>query len=69
MEQAGLIERRADPEDARVTRVYLTERGRALEQPVLDVWKELETQTVAGLSATEQALLSRLLQQVSANLS
>ena len=69
MEQAGLIERRADPEDARVTRVYLTERGRSLEQPVLKVWKELETQTVAGLSATEQALLSRLLQQVSANLS
>jgi DNA-binding MarR family transcriptional regulator len=69
MEQAGLIERRADPEDARVTRVYLTERGCSLEQPVLDVWKELEAQTVAGLSATEQALLSRLLQQVSANLS
>jgi MarR family transcriptional regulator, organic hydroperoxide resistance regulator len=69
MEQAGFIERRADPEDARVTRVYLTERGRSLEQPVLDVWKKLEAQTVAGLSATEQALLSRLLQQVSANLS
>ena len=69
MEQAELIERRTDPLDARVTRVYLTERGRSLEQPVLDVWKELETQTVAGLSATEQALLSRLLMQVSANLS
>jgi len=69
MEHAGLIERRADPEDARVSLVYLTERGRSLEQPVLNVWKELEAQTVAGLSATEQALLFRLLQQVSANLS
>ena len=69
MEQAGLIERRVDPKDARVSLVYLTERGRSLEQPVLAVWKELETQTVAGLSATEQALLSRLLQHVSANLS
>ena len=69
MEQAELIERRTDPLDARVTRVYLTERGRSLEQPVLAVWKELETQTVVGLSATEQALLSRLLMQVSANLS
>ena len=69
IEQAGLIERRANPHDARVTRVYLTERGRSLERPVLDVWKKLEAQTVAGLSATEQALLSRLLQQVSANLS
>ena len=69
MEHAGLIERRPDPEDARVSRVYLTERGRALEQPVLDVWKQLETLTVAGLSATELALLHRLLMQVSENLS
>ena len=69
MEHAGLIERRPDPEDARISRVYLTERGRALEQPVLEVWKQLETQTVAGLSPTEQALLRRLLMQVSANLS
>ena len=69
MEHAGLIERRPDPEDARISRVYLTERSRALEQPVLEVWKQLEAQTVAGLSDTEQALLHRLLMQVSANLS
>jgi len=69
MERAGLIERRPDPEDARVSRVYLTERGRALEKPVLDVWKQLEAQTVAGLSLTEQTLLHRLLMQVLTNLS
>jgi len=69
MERTGLIERRTDPEDARVSRVYLTARGRALEQPVLNVWKQLEAQTVAGLSLTEQALLHRLLMQVLTNLS
>jgi DNA-binding MarR family transcriptional regulator len=69
MESAGLIERRQDSEDARVSRVYLTERGRALEQPVLDVWKQLEARTVSHLSLTEQTLLHRLLLQVSANLS
>jgi DNA-binding MarR family transcriptional regulator len=69
MEHAGLIERRPDPEDARVSRVYLTERGRALEGPVLEVWGQLEEQTVAGLSLTEQALLRRLLMQVLANFS
>jgi MarR family transcriptional regulator, organic hydroperoxide resistance regulator len=69
MERAGLIERRPDPTDARISRVYLSERGRALEQPVLEVWKQLETQTVAGLSLTEQALLHRLLMQVLTNLS
>jgi len=69
MERAGLIERKPDPEDARVSRVYLTERGRALEQPVLDVWRQLEARTVSGLSLTEQTLLRRLLLQVSTNLS
>jgi DNA-binding MarR family transcriptional regulator len=69
MERAGLIERRPDPEDARISRVYLTERGRALEQPVMEVWKHLEEQTVAGLTLTEQALLRRLLMQVLTNLS
>lgn len=69
MERAGLIERRSDPEDARVSRVYLTERGRELEQPVLAIWRQLEEQTVANLSLTEQALLRRLLLQVSENLS
>ena len=69
MERARLIERRADPEDARVSLVYLTALGRSLERPVLDVWKQLEAQTVAGLSLTEQTLLHRLLMQVLTNLS
>ncbi|GER84462.1 MAG: MarR family transcriptional regulator [Thermogemmatispora sp.] len=69
LERAGLIERRTDPEDARIVRIYLTERGRALERPVLEVWQHLEARTVANLSPTEQALLRRLLMQVSANLS
>lgn len=69
MERAGLIERRPDPADARVSLVYLTERGRALEQPVLDAWKQIEAQTVANLSLTEQTLLHRLLAQIWTNLS
>ena len=69
MEHAGLIERRPDAEDARISRVYLTDRGRAVERPVLDAWKQLEAQTVKGLSLTEQALLHRLLMQVLTNLS
>jgi DNA-binding MarR family transcriptional regulator len=69
MERAGLIERRPDPRDARVSLVYLTEHGRALEQPVLDFWKQIEAQTLANLSLTEQTLLHRLLAQVWTNLS
>ena len=69
MEAAGLLVRRTDPEDARISRVYLTERGRSLKEPVLDAWKRLEEETLKGLTETEQALLRRLLMQMRANLS
>jgi len=69
MEGTGLLERRQDNEDARVSRVYLTDRGRDLEKDVVNVWQQLENNTVRGLNETEQLLLRRLLIQVSDNLS
>ncbi len=69
MESSGLVERRQDSDDARVSRVYLTERGHELEKDVMAVWKQLEDDTVHGLNDTEQLLLRRLLIQVNGNLS
>lgn len=68
MESAGLIQRRSDAEDSRVSRVYLTERGRGMKQTVEDKWRELEDRTVANLSTEERILLRRLLLQVQDNL-
>jgi DNA-binding MarR family transcriptional regulator len=68
MEAAGLVERRPDPADARVSLVYLTEQGRQTELPVLRSWEQLEARFVAGLTDTEKALLRRLLMQVLNNL-
>jgi DNA-binding MarR family transcriptional regulator len=65
----GLVERRQDSEDNRISRVYLTEAGRTLLQGILDSWQELETLTLAGLSEVEQSLLRRILMQVYTNLS
>ena len=69
MEHAGLVVRRPDPEDARISRVYLTERGRSLEQPVLRAWTQLEERTLSGLTQVEQMLLRRMLLQIDTNLS
>src|SRR5688572_15805204 len=69
MESNDLVERRQDSEDARVSRVYLTDRGRDLEKGVIGVWRQLEEDTVHGLNDAEQLLLRRLLIQVSDNLS
>ena len=46
MERTGLVERRRDPEDARLSRVYLTQRGRALEQPLRTLWSRCEEHLV-----------------------
>lgn len=69
METAGFLVRKPDPDDARVSRVYLTEYGRSLEKPVLEAWKRLEEQTLKGMTEAEQALLQRLITQMRTNLS
>jgi DNA-binding MarR family transcriptional regulator len=69
MESSGFVCRRTDPDDARVSRVYLTENSRALEKPVVEVWSQLEARLVEGLTDTERALLRRLLVQMLDNLS
>lgn len=68
MERAGIVVRRPDPADRRASRVYLTERGRCLYEPALQVWHALAERTVRGMTEIEQVLFRRLLQQAVANL-
>ena len=68
MEAAGLVERRQDIEDGRVSRIFLTHKGRNLNEPVREVWAELENISMANMTADERILLRRLLLQVYQNL-
>jgi MarR family transcriptional regulator, organic hydroperoxide resistance regulator len=68
MEKAGLLERRRDPGDARCTRVYLTEKGRELREPVQRRWEAVQKRAFAGISAEEEALLRDLLVKIHGNL-
>jgi DNA-binding MarR family transcriptional regulator len=68
LEAAGLVERRPDPDDARVSRVFLTEKGRTLEQAVAVTWDRIELQATAGMTQEERMLLRRLLLQLRQNL-
>ena len=69
MERVGLLIRQADEQDTRVSRVYLTEKGRALYAPALTIWQDVEARMLHGMTEIEQALLRRLLQQMVSNLS
>jgi len=66
LEDLGLLERRPDPADARSFRVYLTEKGRALEVPVMRRWERAEAQTFGVLDPAERRELGRLLRKVRA---
>jgi DNA-binding MarR family transcriptional regulator len=66
--KTGLVQRRTDADDQRVSRVYLTETGQELLQPIEQVWQELEEVSFANLTLEERLLLRRILLQVNENL-
>ena len=68
MEKAGFVERRPDPDDQRVSRVYLTDAGRAVRADVQQVWRQLEEEAFAGFTLEERVLLRRFFLQVRENL-
>jgi DNA-binding MarR family transcriptional regulator len=68
LESAGLVKRQLDPEDNRFSRVYLTDKSRALQEQVRQAFSNLEEHVVANLSIEERVLLKRLLMQVYENL-
>ncbi len=67
MEKEGLLIRRQDTEDARISRVYLTEKGWSLGEPALHIWKDIDSYLVQGMSQAEQLLFRRLIVQAAAN--
>jgi DNA-binding MarR family transcriptional regulator len=69
MERSGFVERRTEPDDQRVSRVYLTDSGRSLQRAVEQGWMALEQQILADFSLEERLLLRRYLEQIYRNLS
>jgi DNA-binding MarR family transcriptional regulator len=60
----SLVERRQDPSDRRVARVYLTPAGKKLAEAVNDRVVPANTAFLEGMTDTEVAELKRLLKQL-----
>jgi len=69
LEQNGFIYRKKDGADARVMRIFLTDEGRALQQPVEMKWKELREKLLQWISEDDRLVLRTLMQQMESNLS
>jgi len=63
--QADFVERRADPADRRVNRVFLTERGRALRRPLDREMDAMNADFLGRFSRADAAKLRELLEQLS----
>jgi MarR family transcriptional regulator, transcriptional regulator for hemolysin len=69
MEEAGLVERRRDPDDRRAHRLYLTPRARPKLEEGRTLGDAVRNEAFTGLSETERQRLIDLLLRVRGNVS
>lgn len=68
LEKDGYVSRRPDEYDLRATRVFLTEKGRALDNKIRRQFMAETKEALKNLSATENDTLMRLLTKIKNNL-
>jgi DNA-binding MarR family transcriptional regulator len=64
LEREGFLRREPDPANRRVSRVYLTARGRAVEAPIREIFAEAESRFLTDLSPAERRELVGLLDRL-----
>ena len=65
--EGDLVTRSRFEDDARSTRIFLTERGRSIREEVEEQWRSLEETTLADLTETERLILLTLLKKLTFN--
>ena len=68
MEQAGLVERRPDPVDQRITRVFLSPAGRAIRGDLQKREQQVGEEMLQDFDPEERAQLAGYLSRMRANL-
>lgn len=68
LEQNGFIYRKKDGADARVMRIFLTDEGRALQQPVENKWRELREKLLHDIPKADRLVLRTLMRHMENNL-
>lgn len=68
MENSQLVERRQDPVDQRVSRVYITSEGRMRARKLSGIFEQLEEECFRNITPEELAFLRRIFMQMRDNL-
>lgn len=64
LEKLGLVERHPDPQSRRTFRIYLTPKGRDLEEVLTPIPLSINQQLLRALNAEEQQQMLTLLQKI-----
>ncbi|MGI9874731.1 MarR family winged helix-turn-helix transcriptional regulator [Vibrio chagasii] len=64
LEKLELVERRADPNSRRSFRIYLTEKGKALEEVLIPIPVKLNKELMEALNTDEQQQMIGLLKKM-----
>ena len=68
MEKGGYVYRQTDLKDQRVTRIYLTDKGKEIEEKIVAMMAESEEIIIRGFSESEICLVKRMLRHMADNL-
>jgi DNA-binding MarR family transcriptional regulator len=69
LEKAGMVARRPDEQDQRLTRVYLTPQGRKREAELRAAWADYLNQTVGSMSEHDRRELTRMMNELAEKVS
>ncbi|PAE93988.1 MarR family winged helix-turn-helix transcriptional regulator [Shouchella clausii] len=68
LEQNGFIYRKRDEQDARIMRIFLTDKGKELKKPVEIKWREQQEKLLHSISAEDRLILRQFMQQMESNI-
>jgi DNA-binding MarR family transcriptional regulator len=68
LEERGFVERRADADDRRINRVFLTRKGNTVLDQMAKIGMDMNAKVMKGISLTRQHLLARILHHMKENL-
>ncbi|WP_048126582.1 MarR family transcriptional regulator [Methanosarcina sp. WH1] len=69
LEDAGYVCRQQDPEDKRAYRVFVTEKGRSMEEKMMEIALKWDSIVLSGFSKEEKQLQAAFLERMGQNVS
>lgn len=68
IEKSGLVERKQDLNDQRVSRVYITDKGKEVCKECADIMRQINEKMFSNFTEEEKIIMRRLLMQMRDNL-